>query len=253
MTDADSPTCVRRRIHLRSLSDVTPASRALAARARSHSERPRASPQPSPARAPLAPPRARSERSSPVASLLALDAPTAPAAPSAPPTPPHAAPVLGNPWRKMSEHDLDLRSRPSPRSHDPWVRNSSLRPLARDETGGVSSEPETGRGREGAGVKRGKLERKAAVCESCGGASCECWRAEAAGARTARGSSLCTCERSPRVSPARLLPRVPARALSDDEERPRRLYKSASQRVVCASIDGDVPRKAADPLLETTC
>lgn len=224
---------------------MTPASRALAARARSHSERPRASPAPSPApspaRAPLAPPRARSERSSPVASLLALDAPPTPSA-SAPPTPP----VLGNPWRKMSELDLDARERAARRSSlDPWVRNSSLRPPApaRDD---AASEPETGRARD---AKRGKLERAAPVCESCGGAGCECWRGAGAGA-VARGSSLCTCERSPRASPARLGARA-GRALSDDDERARR-YASAS-RLACASVDGDCPKKPADPLLETTC
>ncbi|CAH2050730.1 unnamed protein product, partial [Iphiclides podalirius] len=60
VTDADSPAGVRRRVHLRSLSDVTPSSRSLAPRARSHSERPRASPAATPARSPaLARPLAR--------------------------------------------------------------------------------------------------------------------------------------------------------------------------------------------------
>ncbi|CAH0405228.1 unnamed protein product [Chilo suppressalis] len=207
VTDADSPAGVRRRIHLRSLSDVTPASRTLAPRARSHSERPSTTPQPSPLHVPLAAPRARSERSSPAASTLALNAP----------------PLLGDPWRKMSDRELSAARS----ALDPWVKKSGR------EEGGVSL------------PQRGKLERTAAVCEACGasGAECACRR--------------CTCERSPRPSPARLQPpppRAPSRAASEDDDRvgPRRLYKSASQKVV-SSVDTDVAPETADPLLETTC
>ncbi|XP_028034608.1 uncharacterized protein LOC114246326 [Bombyx mandarina] len=102
--------------------------------------------------------------------------------------------------------DLEL-----PACGDPWVRNKSP-------------------------GRRGRLERRSAVrCEACGAESCECWR--------------CTCEpRSARPSPARLAPRPPARALSDDSaaERPRRLYKSSSQRLLGTT-------STIDPLLETTC
>ncbi|CAG9796412.1 unnamed protein product [Diatraea saccharalis] len=202
VTAADSPVCVRRRIHLRSLSDVTPASRTLAPRARSHSERPRTTPQPSPAHVPPAPPRARSERSSPAASTLALDAP----------------PLLGDPWRKMSDRELTAARS----ALDPWVKKTAREQSAAE-----------------APPRRGKLERAAPVCETCGPTAAEC------------ACRRCTCERSPRPSPARLQPpRQPARAHSDDEERPRRLYKSASQRAV-TSVDAEP--KTADPLLETTC
>ncbi|CAH0727511.1 unnamed protein product, partial [Brenthis ino] len=184
VTDADSPAGARRRVHLRSLSDVTPAARSPATRARSHSERPRVSPTPSPSPSPRRPPAphalrpraVRSERSSPDASLHAL--------------------ADADPWRKMSEAELRPspgRARSSLEAPDPWVRK---------------------------GRRRGRLERAAGV--ACG----EC----------ARG---CTC------SPARAPARPPLRAHSHDEGRPRRLHKSASQRLL--SVD------APDPLLETTC
>ncbi|CAH2050729.1 unnamed protein product, partial [Iphiclides podalirius] len=98
----------------------------------------------------------------------------------------------------------------------------------------------------GGAWRRGRLERAAAVCEACGRGGCECWRASAA---------QCTC--SPRGG-SRLAagPRAgPVRAHSDDEARPRRLYKSASQRAICAPPE-ERPKpqaKPADPLLETTC
>ncbi|XP_072942098.1 uncharacterized protein, partial [Epargyreus clarus] len=267
VTDADSPVGVRRRIHLRSLSDVTPASRSLAPRARSHSERPRASAAPSPAlslapspahpAAPAPPRHARSERSSPDAALHALADDAAPRAARTARAARSALSVLGDPWRKMSEADLDAAARrppPSPRASfdaprglDPWVMNT--RSASRDDVAAPAAldrEPRPGRGR------RGKLERRAAVvCETCGNSSCECWRPHSPAA------PRCTCEaRSPRParpSPARLAPRTPVRAHSDDEDRPRRLYKSASQKVVCASMDGESVKKIADPLLETTC
>ncbi|KPI95049.1 Abhydrolase domain-containing protein FAM108C1 [Papilio xuthus] len=221
VTDTDSPAGVRRRIHLRSLSDVTPASREPAPRARSHSERPRASPlssrapspcpapsparslalspTPSPAPSPLRPV-ARSERSSPDATL-------------------RVRPVLGDPWRKMSE--VDLKSAERRVRGDPWVRSPSTR--AR---------------------RRGRLQRAAAVCEACGRSGCECAR--------------CTC--SPRAATAGALsPRVPPvlRAHSDDEARPRRLYKSSSQKAICSTTTttsmAAERAEPPDPLLETTC
>ncbi|XP_037302693.1 dapper homolog 3-like, partial [Manduca sexta] len=220
VTDTDSPDGARRRIHLRSLSDVTPASRAHTPRARSHSERPRASPAPSPARprAALAPRQARSERSSPDASPLALD--------DGRRARDRAASALADPWRKMSE--LDLAAARSTR--DPWVR---FPPPRADDPPAV--EPERRRD-----PRRPRLERRSPVsCDTCGSESCECWR--------------CTCEpRSARVSPARLAARGAVRALSDEEERPRRLYKSSSQRLVCSATEPDRARPA-DPLLETTC
>lgn len=232
MIDADSPAGVRRRIHLRSLSDVTPASRALTPRARSHSERPRALPAPSPSH-----PSTRSARSSPDAS---------PASPRARRAPSPAA-ALADPWRKMSE--LDLR----PRALDPWVKNAR-RPLALsgEELPRPSPAADSEPNNSGGTFKRGKLERKACVvCESCGNESCECWRPRTP--RAARSlAARCTC--SPRPSPARLAPRpAPARALSDDEARPRRLYKSASQKIICSSMESEPVKKPADPLLETTC
>ncbi|XP_045772487.1 ESX-1 secretion-associated protein EspK-like [Maniola jurtina] len=224
VTDADSPPGVRRRIHLRSLSDVTPAARSPVARARSHSERPRASPAPSPAASPAPSPRrppagltpaplpraVRSERSSPDASLHAL-------ADEA-----RGRPEL-DPWRKMSELDLGRAGRQARAALDPWVRKPARRAASRDSVG------------DGARVRRGRLERAGGVCDACGGAPCECWR------------SACTC--SPRASPARLQPRGPPRAHSHDEGRPRRLYKSSSQRALAVPRAPDAP----DPLLETTC
>ncbi|CAK1602296.1 unnamed protein product [Parnassius mnemosyne] len=211
VTDTDSPAGVRRRVHLRSLSDVTPAARAPVQRARSHSERPRASPAPSPARSlalspapsPLRAAVTRSERSSPDASLR------------------ESRPVGsgGDPWRKMSE--VDLKSAGRARA-DPWVKSASLRP------------GEAARRRA-----RGRLERAAPVCEACGRSACDCWRAR------------CTCSpRAARLAPRPPHPAHPARAHSDDETRPRRLYKSASQ-AICSSTE-ERP-KPADPLLETTC
>lgn len=281
VTDTDSPTCVRRRIHLRSLSDVTPASRTHTLRARSHSERPRASPAPSPARAvppspaavvPTATPAVllprivRSERSSPDASSLALDDANESRLRSRDRSGSDAVSVLGNPWRKMSEVDLNAagsRGRSAGRGAlDPWVRNPTLRPdkscdrpASREDVGRAVSDSE--QKREVPAFKRGKLERRSpVVCETCGNESCECWRTGwARQARAARSlGAQCTCEaRSPRPSPARLRPRAPPRALSDDEDRPRRLYKSASQKIICSSVDGDRGKKLADPLLETTC
>ncbi|CAB3241038.1 unnamed protein product [Arctia plantaginis] len=288
VTDTDSPTCVRRRIHLRSLSDVTPASLTHTPRARSQSERPRASPSPSraalrsPAKAPTlsplfvstpgAPRFVRSERSSPDASMVALDDTFASSDVGIARrfggrdrSSSDAFSVLGNPWQKMSEVDLNTaagRGRTGGRGGlDPWVRNSTMRsatscerPASRDDANRTNSDSE--QKREVPTFKRGKLERKSPVaCESCGNESCECWRAQwARQARAARSlGAQCTCDaRSPRRSPARLRPRVASRALSDDEERPRRLYKSASQKTIGISIDGDRVKKG-DPLLETTC
>ncbi|CAH2102234.1 unnamed protein product [Euphydryas editha] len=238
VTDADSPVGVRRRLHLRSLSDVTPAGRSPAPRARSHSDRPRVSPAPSatlsaapsaapsPAPSPRRPPApsspvaphalvpraVRSERSSPDASLHAL-ADEARVRPEA------------DPWRKMSDVDLGRSGRPAarasldaPHALDPWVRKPTRRAASRDSVGAT---PE-------ARPRRGRLERAAGVvCESCGAAACECRRAGA-----------CTC--SPRPSPARLSPRPPLRAHSYDEGRPRRAPEPPA---------GEAP----DPLLETTC
>ncbi|CAH4031339.1 unnamed protein product [Pieris brassicae] len=248
VTDIDSPAGVRRRIHLRSLSDVTPAGRSPGARPRSHSERPHISPGPSPAVsiAPspsprIAPPSphlvtalyprvVRSERSSPDASLHALVDDPRPK--------PNVLTVVNDPWRKMSEVDLKSagrRRRPTARASlesrstvDPWVRNPASRTGSRDELR----------------ARRGKLERSAAVaCESCGSGACEWWAARAAGD--------CTCAS---LSPARLAPRPPPpRALSDDESRPRRLFKSASQKIICSSLERDTTAPTADPLLETTC
>ncbi|VVC95165.1 unnamed protein product [Leptidea sinapis] len=226
ITDTDSPVGVRRRIHLRSLSDVTPAGRSPGARARSHSEKPRASPSssPSPRAVPSSPhslapsqhPRVvRSERSSPDASLNALS--------DEPRLRTEALTVINDPWRKMSEVDLKTASRSmrhntrasldSSKASDPWVRNPTSRGASRDN---VST----------SGRRRGKLERSSAVtCEACGvtGAACECWRPP------------CTCG----PAPSRLSPRPPVRAHSDDEERPRRLYKTASQKNICTSMDRD--------------
>lgn len=175
----------------------------------------------------------------------------------------------------MSEVDLKSaggRSRPVTRAAlDPWIKNSSLRPageshrdrtVSRDDIVKASTESDVRR--DSSTVKRGKLERKAAVvCESCGNESCECWRPRSPGcprtprlqrAVTSALGAQCTCDpRSPRPSPARLAPRPPVRALSDDEDRPRRLYKSASQKMICSTVDSDNVKKAADPLLETTC
>ncbi|XP_030025177.1 uncharacterized protein LOC115443763 [Manduca sexta] len=169
----------------------------------------------------------------------------------------------------MSE--LDLAAARSTR--DPWVR---FPPPRADDPPAV--EPERRRD-----PRRPRLERRSPVsCDTCGSESCECWRASSAtapGASTAAsgatatgavvrvrtplrraGASLgascaaqCTCEpRSARVSPARLAARGAVRALSDEEERPRRLYKSSSQRLVCSATEPDRARPA-DPLLETTC
>ncbi|CAG4954383.1 unnamed protein product [Colias eurytheme] len=266
VTDADSPVGVRRRIHLRSLSDVTPAGRSPGARARSHSDRPRAEPAPSAAvslapspapspspRVPPASPRnlvtalyprvVRSERSSPDASLHTLVDDARPRT--------DALTVSNDPWRKMSEVDLKSAGRrmgaatraslDSPHAVDPWVRNPASRAGSRDELSAAGAGAADAGGRLRG--RRGKLERAAAVvCEACGGAGCECRRAQ------------CTCppRRSPRPSPARLAPRAPLRAHSDDEERPRRLYKSASQKIICSSVERE-PTATADPLLETTC
>lgn len=258
MIEADSPAGVRRRIHLRSLSDVTPASRALAPRARSHSERPRALPAPSPSHPQAPAARAvRSARSSPDASRERLDA--------APADPPPRRSALADPWRKMSE--LDLRTRAA---LDPWVKNAPRRAPAdppRDRDRAHSGEdlgrpgPDPDPKRDNGTFKRGKLERKpAVVCESCGNESCECWRPRTPRAARSLGAR-CTCSpRSPRPSPARLASLAPApaarpplRALSDDEGRPRRLYKSASQKIICSSMESDGVKKPVDPLLETTC
>uniref|UniRef100_A0A2A4K4M8 Uncharacterized protein n=1 Tax=Heliothis virescens TaxID=7102 RepID=A0A2A4K4M8_HELVI len=166
----------------------------------------------------------------------------------------------------MSEIDLnagDSRGRNAGRGAlDPWVRNPTLRPnksvdqpASREDVARAASDSE--QKREVPTVKRGKLERRSpVVCETCGNESCECWRTSwARQARAARSlGTQCTCDsRSPRPSPARLRPRAPPRALSDDEDRPRRLYKSASQKMICTSVDGDRVKKLADPLLETTC
>ncbi|CAG9581664.1 unnamed protein product [Danaus chrysippus] len=269
VTDADSPCVTRRRNHLRSLSDVTPAARSPVARARSHSERPRASPGPSPTpsaapstvpsprRLPVPPvrtphsphsprpthtsptlrPRAvRSERSSPDASLHMLS------------DEPRSRPEL-DPWRKMSDVDLGRagrtgrqgrtvarRSLDAPnapatsRPLDPWVRKAR-RAASRDEVCETRA-------------RRGRLERSAVVqCESCGGGggACECWR----------GRETCTC--SPWTSPARV-PQLSSaqRALSHEEGRPRRLYKSSFQKAISIS-SSECESRVQDPLLETTC
>ncbi|XP_049878650.1 serine/arginine repetitive matrix protein 1-like [Pectinophora gossypiella] len=320
VTDTDSPAGVRRRIHLRSLSDVTPTSRAPTPRARSHSERPAPSPAPSPgpspAHAALAAPRAVcSARTSPAASRERLDDVAADRVRRADRLRGDAVSVLGDPWRKMS--DLDLRGgRPRRDTRDdPWVKKPAARTAAdttrerapsREDVARANADPDPKR--DGT-FRRGKLERKAAVvCESCGNESCECWRPRSpggprtpraarsltAGASVAGAAPRCTCEarsprpsacearsprpspsearsprpspcearsprpspceaRSPRPSPARLAPRQPVRALSDDEGRPRRLYKSASQKIICTSMENESVKKAADPLLETTC
>lgn len=294
MTDADSPHGVRRRIHLRSLSDVTPASRATTPRARSHSERPCASPSPSPSPSHTLAPRPEravvSARTSPAASRERLNL----AAPATGPSTPrlrhrtHTVSVLGDPWRKMNDLDLgSAATRPRPtagqasldatRTFDPWVKKPALRPAAdfghdriapKDDTIRPESDVES----KGDGTfRRGKLERKpAVVCETCGNESCECWRPRSPGCpRTPRAqrslgapaavgttgaNTRCTCEpRSPRPSPSRLAPRQPVRALSDDEGHPRRLYKSASQKMICMTIETECVTKTADPLLETTC
>ncbi|KAI5644975.1 serine aminopeptidase, s33 domain-containing protein [Phthorimaea operculella] len=297
VTDADSPCGVRRRAHLRSLSDVTPAARSTATRARSHSERPRASPAPSPCPSPLHPasaraspapglaplapsPRAvRSARASPEPTRDPFDEPA-----DAPPRPRRGnrfrsdtVTVLGDPWRKMS--DVDLRgggaraqaSLDSARAGDPWVKNAPDRAASRSRDDLTRTASESEPKRDGT-FRRGKLERKAAiVCESCGNESCECWRPRSpgnprtprravagTGAGVAAVGARCTCEaggggRSPRPSPARLAPRQPVRAMSDDERKPRRLYKSSSQKMICTSMDNDNVKKPADPLLETTC
>ncbi|CAG4977786.1 unnamed protein product [Parnassius apollo] len=207
VTDADSPAGVRRRVHLRSLSDVTPASRTPVQRARSHSERPRASPAPSPARSlalsptpsPLRAAVTRSERSSPDASLR------------------EARPVGGDPWRKMSE--VDLKSAGRARA-DPWVKSASLRP-----------------GDAARRRARGRLERAAPVCEGV----------RPLGLRVLARALHVLAARHP---PGAARPTPPQRAHSDDETRPRRLYKSASQ-AICSSTEERA--KPADPLLETTC
>lgn len=285
VTDTDSPSYVRRRIHLRSLSDVTPASRAHTPRARSHSERPRATATPSPSRpaprspvpqphtgAPGMPRFVRSERSSPDTSLLTLEEPLAHSEAgltrrfgARDRSSSDAVSVLGNPWRKMSEVDIKsaaARGRVGGRSGlDPWVKipspradSSCDRAMSKDEASRGTSDTE--QKRESSTFKRGKLERKSpVVCESCGNESCECWRTNwSRGARAIRSlGAQCTCDaRSPRPSPARLRPRAAPRALSDDEDRPRRLYKSASQKLITTSMDGDRGKKT-DPLLETTC
>ncbi|CAG9136777.1 unnamed protein product [Plutella xylostella] len=93
ITEVESPAGVRRRAHLRSLSDVTPAP-PRSPRARSHSERPAppASPPPRAAR-----PRLRSDTLT----------------------------ILGDPWRKMS--DSEVRApRPARSVDDPWVKSSTL-------------------------------------------------------------------------------------------------------------------------------
>lgn len=301
MTDADSPPGVRRRIHLRSLSDVTPASCATTPRARSHSERPRVLPSPSPSPSHTLAPRPEravvSARTSPAVSRERLDF-AAPLAPATGPSTPRlrhrtqTVTVLGDPWRKMNDPDLGgatTRSRPAAgqasldatRGFDPWVKKPALRPAAdfgheriapNDDTIRAGSDAETKR--DGT-FRRGKLERKAAVvCESCGNESCECWRPRSPSApRTPRvmrslgtlatasstsAATRCTCNplnpsTSPRPSPSRLLPRVPVRALSDDESHPRRLYKSASQKMICTTIETECVTKTGDPLLETTC
>ncbi|KPJ16454.1 hypothetical protein RR48_05533 [Papilio machaon] len=118
----------------------------------------------------------------------------------------------------MSE--VDLKSAERRVRGDPWVRSPSTR--AR---------------------RRGRLQRAAAVCEACGRSGCECARAP-----------RCTC--SPRAAAA-LSPRGPPvlRAHSDDEARPRRLYKSSSQKAICTSTSPAAAERAEapDPLLETTC
>ncbi|CAK1540216.1 unnamed protein product [Leptosia nina] len=267
VTDTDSPTGVRRRIHLRSLSDVTPSGRSPGARPRSQSERPRVSPTPSPAisvapspapsPSPRIPPSSphlvtalyprvvRSERSSPDASLHALVDDNRPKA--------EGLTVLNDPWRKMSEVDLKTaarRIRPSgrasldsPSTIDPWVRNPTSRAGSRDE---LRSSDGASRAR----VRRGKLERTAAVmCEACGSGGCEWWRAQCTCAPRPRASPV-----RPAPSPARLSPRPPpSRAHSDDDDRPRRLFKSASQKIICSSLERDCTTTTADPLLETTC
>lgn len=267
---------------MRSYSDVTPACRVLTPRARSHSERPRvlspsraappsppASPAPADPTSPtpyvLRPRIVRSERSSPDASSLALNDGAEPRLRSRDRSGSDAVSVLGNPWRKMSEVDLNAagsRGRATGRGAlDPWVRKpqrsdkKSDLPSSREDVGRAASDSEQKRE---VPFKRGKLERRSpVVCETCGNESCECWRTGwARQARAARSlGTQCTCEvlRSPRPSPGRLRPRAPPRALSDDEDCPRRLYKSASQKIICTSIDGDRVKKLADPLLETTC
>ncbi|KAJ8736147.1 hypothetical protein PYW08_006803 [Mythimna loreyi] len=276
------------RTETRCRADVTPACRVLTPRARSHSERPRvlspshavvpsvtdtpttsdtpSSPTPTPHV--LTPRIVRSERSSPDASSLVLNDGAESRLRSRDRSGSDAVSVLGNPWRKMSDVDLNAagsRGRTAGRGAlDPWVRNATQRsdkktetPASREDVGRAASDSE--HKREVPSFKRGKLERRSpVVCETCGNESCECWRTGwARQARAARSlGAQCTCEvaaRSPRPSPARLRPRAPPRALSDDEDRPRRLYKSASQKVICTSIDGDRAKKLVDPLLETTC
>lgn len=298
ITDTDSPVCVRRRIHLRSLSDVTPTSRPHTPRARSQSAR---SPPSSPSRPALPPPPSRSERSSPT-------------------RPDPAATILGNPWRKMSDVDLKAsdRRRNSNRvsldgtpADDPWVKNSRPRTETKPRREAVvvdSTSIKT------VSIKRGKLERRSPVpCDGCGVDGCECRKprspgrprtprlnelrqrrassspnasasvevpasislpasspplpppAPGAAPASAPATAACTCETlapsrlspcpSPSPSPSPSPRTVSYRALSDDDECGQRvLYKSTSQRTVCAvERRGDGVSAAADPLLETTC
>lgn len=219
ITVAESPICVRRRIHLRSLSDVTPAAgRSPAPRARSHSDR--ASPvsravSPLVARSmtptvssvtraltPVPSPRVRSERSSPARSPRARNANRFRSV--------DASTVHADPWRKMS--DVDLKSvgkRRSDRSRveDPWIKNSVGRS---SDSRSLSLES-----------RRGKLERRAAV--------------------------ECVCRRPGS-------PRCMSRPQQYTECEPIPLYRAPSKKVVCSvDIEGGDAAKAVDPLLETTC
>lgn len=224
ITEVDSPAVVRRRVHLRSLSDVTPAARAHVVRARSHSDRtsPRPAPR-SPPRSPRSPPRraVRSERSSPNLSAAAPRSPRPRAALS----------VLGDPWRKMSDADpkSDKRDRLSfdgtSRSDDPWIKNSSSHRTGEPSQRSGKNFVKTDVKRDSASFKRGKLERKSAVaCEASGRESSESW-------------PVCTCP-MPRAPPDR-----------DDAA----LYKSVSQKNIFSIDKSESAKRAPDPLLETTC
>lgn len=150
MTAAESPGCGRRRIHLRSLSDVTGATRGGGTggggRARSLSER----------AARLEP---RSHQPSPSASLLSVEAAAAlrrhPSDLVAPPRDPAPVPASPrpDPWRKMSA-SLERAT-----SHDPWIRNV----LDKKGRNSVDLYERVKR----SSWRRGKLERRAGVEGHC--------------------------------------------------------------------------------------
>ncbi|GBP84826.1 hypothetical protein EVAR_32725_1 [Eumeta japonica] len=189
VTDTDSPAGVRRRIHLRSLSDVTPAGRAVSprTRARAFSERPHhSSPPASPSAGHLSPHReistltsilakcetsasvrnvrkVHSERSSPNLSLVSVecarsDTETAKHSPR----PRNAnrfrsdtVTILGDPWRKMSEFDLktDCRRSRTP-THPPLDRADSDDPWVKSCTLQLPSARSTPRDNDDGVVKK---------------------------------------------------------------------------------------------------